>query len=217
MASDSCFRLQTEFVLAAASRIRSTPDFTNVPMTPRMARTRRTVGLLTHLITLFAMIRSPDAAPLIVPSECRKFKSGFRLHSFASLFFVTYACVEVGCPWPIEKGRPRGGGTAMVGALIETTNSRFHDEPVEVSVVMPCLNEARTVGVCIDKALACLQKSKVKGEVVVADNGSTDGSQDIARAHGARVVPVERKGYGSALQGGIAAANGKFIISGEAA
>jgi len=107
-------------------------------------------------------------------------------------------------------------GTAMVAALIETTNSRFHDDPVEVSVVMPCLNEARTVGVCIDKALACLQKLNAKGEVVVADNGSTDGSQDIARAHGARIVPVERKGYGSALQGGIAAARGKFVIMGDA-
>ena len=104
----------------------------------------------------------------------------------------------------------------MVAALIETTNSRFHDDPVEVSVVMPCLNEARTVGVCIDKALACLQKLNAKGEVVVADNGSTDGSQDIARAHGARIVPVERKGYGSALQGGIAAARGKFVIMGDA-
>ena len=104
----------------------------------------------------------------------------------------------------------------MVAALIETTNSRFHDDPVEVSVVMPCLNEARTVGVCIDKALACLQKLNAKGEVVVADNGSTDGSQDIARAHGARIVPVERKGYGSALQGGIAAASGKFVIMGDA-
>src|SRR5437773_765983 len=104
----------------------------------------------------------------------------------------------------------------MVAALIETRNGRVHDEPVEVSVVMPCLDEARTVGVCVDKALACLRRMKVKGEVVVADNGSTDGSQDIARTHGARVVPVERKGYGSALQGGIAAAKGQFIIMGDA-
>jgi len=104
----------------------------------------------------------------------------------------------------------------MVAALIETTNGRSQDDPYEVSVVMPCLNEAKTVGVCIDKALGCLKKMKVKGEVVIADNGSTDGSQDIARSHGARVVPVAQKGYGSALQGGIADAKGKYIIMGDA-
>ena len=104
----------------------------------------------------------------------------------------------------------------MVAALIETTNGRSQDDPYEVSVVMPCLNEAKTVGVCIDKALGCLKKMKVKGEVVIADNGSTDGSQDIARSHGARVVPVAQKGYGSALQGGIADARGKYIIMGDA-
>jgi hypothetical protein len=88
--------------------------------------------------------------------------------------------------------------------------------PVEVSVVMPCLNEARTVGTCVAKARACLETLGVDGEVIVADNGSMDGSPDIARAYGARVVPVERKGYGSALQGGIAAARGKYIIMGDA-
>src|SRR5260370_15939103 len=104
----------------------------------------------------------------------------------------------------------------MVAALLEIPNGRSFEDPLEVSVVMPCLNEARTVGVCVDKALACLKKLQVKGEVVVADNGSTDGAQDIARAHGARVVPVQRKGYGSALQGGIEAAKGQFIIMGDA-
>ncbi len=86
----------------------------------------------------------------------------------------------------------------------------------EVSVVMPCLNEARTVGRCVAKAVAALRALGVDGEVVVADNGSTDGSQDIARAHGARVVHAERRGYGSALQKGIAAARGRFIILGDA-
>src|SRR5262245_4741773 len=89
-------------------------------------------------------------------------------------------------------------------------------DAVEVSVVMPCLNEARTVGRCSDKARTSLAELGVAGEVVVADNGSTDGSQDIARSHGARVVPVERKGYGSALMGGIAAARGRFVIMGDA-
>jgi glycosyltransferase involved in cell wall biosynthesis len=89
-------------------------------------------------------------------------------------------------------------------------------EGVELSVVMPCLNEAATVGICVKKALDALEQHGVRGEVIVADNGSTDGSQQIARALGARVVPVERRGYGSALQSGIAAARGQFILMGDA-
>jgi glycosyltransferase involved in cell wall biosynthesis len=87
---------------------------------------------------------------------------------------------------------------------------------VEVSVVMPCLNEAESLGVCIQKALSCLAQLGVRGEVVVADNGSTDGSQEIGRRSGARVVDIETKGYGSALMGGIAAARGRYVIMGDA-
>jgi glycosyltransferase involved in cell wall biosynthesis len=87
---------------------------------------------------------------------------------------------------------------------------------LEVSVVMPCLNEARTVGRCVAKALASLAEMGALGEVIVADNGSSDGSQELAERAGARVVNVAEKGYGSALQGGIAAARGKFIIMGDA-
>jgi len=89
-------------------------------------------------------------------------------------------------------------------------------DPPEVSVVMPCLNEAETVAVCIQKARACLADNGVSGEIIVADNGSTDGSQAIAEAEGARVVPVVTKGYGSALMGGISAARGRFVIMGDA-
>ncbi|MFD4423059.1 glycosyltransferase family 2 protein [Agromyces sp. NPDC058484] len=89
-------------------------------------------------------------------------------------------------------------------------------ETVELSIVMPCLNEAETLAVCIDKAQGYLERSGVVGEVVIADNGSTDGSQDIARAHGARVVDVPAKGYGSALMGGIEAARGEYVIMGDA-
>ena len=71
------------------------------------------------------------------------------------------------------------------------------DQP-EVSVVMPCLNEADTLATCIVKALRAFAEHGIDGEVVIADNGSTDGSQDIARRHGARVVPVAARGYGNA-------------------
>lgn len=86
----------------------------------------------------------------------------------------------------------------------------------ELSVVMPCLNEADTLATCIDKAMAAMRRAGIDGEVIVADNGSTDGSQDIALAHGARVVPVAERGYGAALMGGIAAARGTFILMGDA-
>jgi glycosyltransferase involved in cell wall biosynthesis len=85
----------------------------------------------------------------------------------------------------------------------------------EVSVVMPCLNEADTLGFCIQKAQRALRENDILDEIIVADNGSTDGSQSIAARMGARVIEVEAKGYGNALMGGIAAARGKFIIMGD--
>jgi glycosyltransferase involved in cell wall biosynthesis len=85
-----------------------------------------------------------------------------------------------------------------------------------ISVIMPCLNEADTLGVCIKKAFQGIKDSGVDGEVLVADNGSTDGSIEIAERLGARVVRVADKGYGNALMGGIAAAYGQFVIMGDA-
>jgi glycosyltransferase involved in cell wall biosynthesis len=87
---------------------------------------------------------------------------------------------------------------------------------LELSIVMPCLNEADTVGTCIEKALQALREHNVLGEVIVADNGSTDGSQAIASELGARVIDVSARGYGQALMGGIREARGKFIIMGDA-
>ncbi|TFD16861.1 glycosyltransferase family 2 protein [Cryobacterium sp. TMT1-21] len=89
-------------------------------------------------------------------------------------------------------------------------------EPLELTILMPCLNEAETLAVCIDKAQGYLRRSGIAGEVLIADNGSTDGSQQISEAHGARVVDVAEKGYGSALIGGIEAARGTYVIMGDA-
>ncbi|PWT90785.1 MAG: dolichol-P-glucose synthetase [Proteobacteria bacterium] len=89
-------------------------------------------------------------------------------------------------------------------------------DPLDASVVIPCLNEANSLAFCIDKAIAAFQQSGLRGEVVVADNGSTDGSVEIAEAHGARVVRVPERGYGAALKAGIAASRGTFIIMGDA-
>jgi glycosyltransferase involved in cell wall biosynthesis len=90
------------------------------------------------------------------------------------------------------------------------------DADLELTVLMPCLNEAETVASCIGKARACIERLGIAAEIVVADNGSTDGSQRVAREAGARVVDVPARGYGSALYHGAQAARGRFIIMGDA-
>jgi hypothetical protein len=89
-------------------------------------------------------------------------------------------------------------------------------ESIELTILMPCLNEAETVASCVAKAVGFLRRKGIAGEVVVADNGSTDGSQSLARNAGARVVDVPQRGYGSALIGGIRSASGRFVIMGDA-
>ncbi len=86
----------------------------------------------------------------------------------------------------------------------------------ELTIVMPCLNEAETIGICVKKAKGYLERRKIDGEVLVADNGSTDDSPAIAESLGARVVKVPERGYGGALLGGIAAARGRYVIMGDA-
>ena len=88
--------------------------------------------------------------------------------------------------------------------------------PIEVTIVMPCLNEAETLATCVDHAMAALRENGISGEVIVGDNGSTDGSQAIAAAHGARVVDVPARGYGAALNAAITAARGRFVLMGDA-
>lgn len=98
----------------------------------------------------------------------------------------------------------------------ELTPSLPDTGPVEVSVVMPCLNEADTVGSCIARAREAIASAGLRGEIVVADNGSTDGSIEIAKGHGVRVIAVSERGYGAALMGGIYAARGEIVIMGDA-
>jgi glycosyltransferase involved in cell wall biosynthesis len=89
-------------------------------------------------------------------------------------------------------------------------------DSLELTILMPCLNEAETIVACIVKAKLGLERAGVTGEVLIADNGSTDGSIELAEANGARVVRVEKKGYGNALRGGIEAARGKWLLMGDA-
>jgi glycosyltransferase involved in cell wall biosynthesis len=91
----------------------------------------------------------------------------------------------------------------------------FRREP-ELSVIMPCLNEAGTLGACLAKARGFINAHGIAAEIIVADNGSSDGSASIAEAHGARVVKVPVRGYGAALVGGVAAAGGEYIVIGDA-
>lgn len=113
-----------------------------------------------------------------------------------------------------------GGDVALVSDLVDEDGG-FVVTPatvdrLELSVVMPCLNEAETLEVCIRKAQGFMDIHRVSGEIVVVDNGSTDGSQALAQRSGARVVEVLEKGYGAALIGGIAAAEGTYVIMGDA-
>lgn len=106
-------------------------------------------------------------------------------------------------------------GTDLVS---EESQSVLSDtlKKAEVSVVIPCLNEANSLAICVDKARNAFRAAGLSGEVIVADNGSTDGSTQIAEEHGARVIRVPERGYGAALRAGIAAARGPFIIMGDA-
>jgi hypothetical protein len=101
---------------------------------------------------------------------------------------------------------PATGGVAPAGIGVR----------VDVSVVIPCLNEVNSLAFCIDKAIAAFHKAELRGEVIVADNGSTDGSIELAETHKATVIHVTERGYGAALKAGIAASQGTFVVMGDA-
>ena len=106
-------------------------------------------------------------------------------------------------------------GTILTSERVQSARTDM-SQGLEVSVVIPCLNEANSLAYCVDKAMKAFQAAGLSGEVVVADNGSTDGSIQIAEQHGARVIRVAERGYGAALRAGIAGARGFFIIMGDA-
>lgn len=127
-------------------------------------------------------------------------------------------------PSPINVTR-RGSGNedAQIEAVqnqldqVESLVTEAVDQPeIELSIVMPCLNEADTLAICINKCNRIIEENELSAEVIIADNGSSDGSIEIAKEHGARVVHVKAKGYGNALRGGIDAARGKYVIMGDA-
>jgi glycosyltransferase involved in cell wall biosynthesis len=102
------------------------------------------------------------------------------------------------------------------GAAVARGPDNAQGRRLELTILMPCLNEAETLAKCIAKARAFLQKSGIQGEVLIADNGSTDGSQAIASSNGARVIGVEEHGYGAALHAGFLAAQGDYVVMGDA-
>jgi glycosyltransferase involved in cell wall biosynthesis len=106
--------------------------------------------------------------------------------------------------------------TASPSTVFTAGSAEPRTDVLELSVVMPCLNEAETLAACIQEAQRALAEHGIRGEVIIADNGSTDDSCEIAHSLGARVEPVSERGYGAALMGGFAAARGKFIVMGDA-
>lgn len=111
---------------------------------------------------------------------------------------------------------PSGQFTQIGSSIEERASVSSPDEFLELSVVMPCLNEHETVGICVRKALKSLREAGIKGEVIVADNGSIDGSIELAQSEGARVVNVADRGYGNALIGGITVARAEFVLMADA-
>jgi hypothetical protein len=105
---------------------------------------------------------------------------------------------------------------ALPPDAVKPASPEAESRDVELTILMPCLNEAETIAACIDKAHGFLARSGVAGEILIADNGSSDGSVEYALARGARVIAVTERGYGAALRAGIAAARGRFVIMGDA-
>ncbi len=130
--------------------------------------------------------------------------------------------LKVVVPAPYVVPGPQGSAVIEAGPaghrVIDLTDGAIgmRDEALELSIVMPCLDEAETIAACIGKASLAIERLGLRAEIVVADNGSTDGSQAIAERLGARVVGVEARGYGNAIMGGMAVAMGRYVLIGDA-
>ena len=128
------------------------------------------------------------------------------------------SCVELTDAAGFGESSPQGVGFAADTRDLlhhRTYDTSTTEQALELTILMPCLNEVRTLPVCIAKARSFLDRAGVAGEILVADNGSTDGSQEVAQLHGARVIAVAEKGYGSALMAGIQAAHGRYVVMGD--
>ncbi|MGH7864262.1 MAG: glycosyltransferase family 2 protein, partial [Candidatus Binataceae bacterium] len=116
----------------------------------------------------------------------------------------------------ISPRRIQGGSASCQDAADHATRAMTSEGKIEVSVVIPCLNEAASIGLCVEKAVRAIETNGINGEVLVVDNGSTDDSGEVAAGRGARVIREEARGYGQALRRGIREAHGAFIIMGDA-
>src|SRR5258708_3613476 len=115
-----------------------------------------------------------------------------------------------------EQCTPPGRQTAMTDVLNCDPLAEGSASPLELTILMPCLNEAETISICVAKAKSFLERAGIAGEVLIADNGSSDGSVALAQRDGARVIAVAERGYGAALRAGVAAARGRFVVMGDA-
>lgn len=170
-------------------------------------------GLIVPHQFLVAYHAQNESSALLDSSHCTPEYVGTAEHRpfFQANQTKNYLCFR--CPVLCNFRHLRSAPTQVV---TRTIGPEDNENSPELSIVMPCLNEADTLATCITKALQALKAHKIAGEIIIADNGSTDGCQAIALRLGARLVCVRNRGYGNALMEGIAAARGKFVVMGDA-
>lgn len=157
----------------------------------------------------------PDGASAASASYTSSYRSGGRPHQLVPSDLIVYTLDDI-IRFRLLMIAARHEDSTDVSLSPSISDRGQSDRrDIEVTILMPCLNEAETIQCCVRKAMGFLAESGISGEVLVADNGSTDGSQGMAEQLGARVVSIDRRGYGAALIGGIEAAAGRFVIMGD--